>query len=152
MGVESNLSERPLKERGLSFRRRPSGYASPRLLISFIPIESKESLTKHNKNVSGLTLVKPCFETIGAGYSTLWHGFRLLSSPHARPRSRGFLTRAPLVRPPRTALATMPALTRGHGSLLRRTVCRCRRSRRTLPLVTRMLGEGLVRLCYHCLP
>jgi hypothetical protein len=64
MGVESNLSERPLKERGLSFRRRPSGYASPRLLISFIPIESKESRTKHNKNVSGLTLVKPCFETI----------------------------------------------------------------------------------------
>jgi hypothetical protein len=64
MGVESNLSERPLSLRGLSFRRRPSGYASPRLLISFIPIESKESLTKHNKNISELPLVKPCFETI----------------------------------------------------------------------------------------
>ena len=64
MGVESNLSARSLSLRGLSFRRRPSGYASPRLLISFIPIESKESLTKHNKNVSGLTLVKPCFETL----------------------------------------------------------------------------------------
>ena len=67
MGVESNLSERPLKERGLSFRRRPSGYASPRLLSSFIPIESKESLTKHNKNVSGLTLVKPALKRYELG-------------------------------------------------------------------------------------
>jgi hypothetical protein len=62
MGVESDLSEKPLSVRGLAFRRRPSGYASPRLLISFIPIESKESLTKHDKNVSGLTLVKPALK------------------------------------------------------------------------------------------
>ena len=67
MGVESDLSEKPLSLRGLSFRRRPSGYASPRLLISFIPIESKESLTKHNKNFSGLTLVKPALKRYELG-------------------------------------------------------------------------------------
>ena len=39
------------------------------------------------------------------------------------PQSRGFLTRPP--GPPScTARATMPTLPRGHGSLLRRTVCR----------------------------